>query len=263
MTHQLGAELAEQAQCFADDLALGWAVNPDDAMRFGENLLVAGNDGPNVVALAAVSPGSRWADVEPLVREALKEIGVAVPEKGVAGWALVRYLATQLQRGGPQAYQRAAALWGMWWELGTPPEIAALVQVMDAWEEAAQAERPSIELELKALAGPIIALADKTLGSGRQGAKRDDPEQPGPAPDTNTIGRWVLLLDRWSRFDCSAETPREPGDPLTSVHTPPGQWGPHRPAQSRSGRKMNNEPRTERLHKERQSRVVLAVCSSR
>ncbi len=66
------------------------------------------------------------------MRAALEEIDIRVPDEGSVGWALPRYWARQLKHGGPQAYRWAAALWGLWWALGNPPEIFALVEAMDA-----------------------------------------------------------------------------------------------------------------------------------
>lgn len=157
------AELEERARVLADKIVLGIVPDPDDAVALGVELLVADQEAPAVVALAAMSPGSRWGDVEEAARAALDEIGVRVPEPGAAGWALARYWAKQLQLGGPETYRRAAALWGLWWALGNPPEIAALVQLMDAWEEAMPDQREEIEAELSLLARPIIVAAERAI----------------------------------------------------------------------------------------------------
>ena len=49
--------------------------------------------------------------------------------------------------------------------LGQPPEIAALVQVMDAWESTLPGwpQRAEVERELASLAQPIIDRADRAL----------------------------------------------------------------------------------------------------
>lgn len=159
----IAAVLEERARVVADRIVLGIAPNPDDAIALGVDLLFAGHEGPGVVALAAMSPGSRWVDVEDAARAALDEIGVRVPEPSAAGWVLARYWAKQLQLGGPETYRRAAALWGLLWALGKPPEIAALVQAMDAWEEALPDQREEIEAELSMLAHPIIVVAERAI----------------------------------------------------------------------------------------------------
>jgi hypothetical protein len=113
---------------------LGLQHDSDEVVGLGVDLLVAGPEGPAVVALGSLPAGERWVDVEELARAALDELGLPLPSPISAGWELARYWATGLERGGPQSYDQASALWGLWRTLGGPPEIAALVQVMDAWE---------------------------------------------------------------------------------------------------------------------------------
>lgn len=159
----MSPELEERARIVADQIVLELQPNPDEVVALGVDLLVAGQEGSAVVALASLPPRSRWVDVERAARAALEEVGVRIPEVGVAGWALGRHWATQLEQGGPETFRRAAALWGLWWALGNPPEIAALVQLMDAWEEIPAGQRGEIEAELALLARPIIVAADRAI----------------------------------------------------------------------------------------------------
>ncbi len=165
MEMSLDADLNERVQALADAIALGLQSEPDNAMQLGVDLLVAGCKGQAVVALASVSPGLRWIDVEPHARAALEEIGIRVPDDGSAGWALARYWARQRKHGGPQTYRWAAALWGLFWTLRNPPEILALVEAMDAWEETLPTEREPIETELQLMAQPIIVASERALAA--------------------------------------------------------------------------------------------------
>ena len=137
---EVASELEERARVTAGKIVLGLAYDPDDVIALGVEQLVAGHEGPRVVELASLPPRSMWSDVEPVARSALEEIGVWPPGRDVACWELARYWATGLQAGGSQTYERAAALWGLWWSLGSPPEIGVLVELMDEWE-AMQAQR--------------------------------------------------------------------------------------------------------------------------
>lgn len=163
----LTSELAERARVLAAEISLGFNLDPDAAIAFGVDLLLEGWEGPAVVGLAALSPGLRWVDVEQLARDALDEVGVAVEDSGaseaVRGWWIARQLARELQKGGDDTYMRAAELWGLWWTLGTPSEIGALVPLMDAWEELLGDQRLPVEAQLAALAGPIIDAADRAI----------------------------------------------------------------------------------------------------
>ena len=158
----LSAELASRIGVAADRIALSLEYDPDDVVALGVELLVAGFDGPAVVKLASFGPRARRDEVEEAAVAAFAEVGVSLPSPGTAGWALARSLAEQLQAGGPETYQRANALWGLWEVLGQPTEIAALVEVMDDWETTlrGQPKRAEVEHELQSLAEPIITRAD-------------------------------------------------------------------------------------------------------
>ena len=171
----MDAELQLRASALADSIALGWSGDPADAIQLGIDLLTAGFDGPRVVALASVVPGTRWVDVEPVAVAALQEIGFDIADRPAKGWDLALYLAKQLKRGGPRVHHLAAALWGLLCEIGTQTEISALVLWMDAFEETVPAERGPIVAELQTLADPIIARAETALtGKGN----RDDQTHP-------------------------------------------------------------------------------------
>jgi hypothetical protein len=60
----------------------------------------------------------------------------------------------------------ASRLWGLWWDLGNPPEIAAFVQLLDAWEELLPDQRDQIDEEIRALAPAVIEAADRALAGG-------------------------------------------------------------------------------------------------
>lgn len=156
-------DLVDRAAAIAEMIALGMSPDPDDVMQLGVDLLVAGSDGPAVVALASVRPGSRWVDIEPVARAAFAEVSIDLPEPAAAGWSLARWWAYRLRDDERQTYRAASMLWGMWWDLDNPSEIGALVPLMDAWEETIQRERGPIEEQLRQAAGPIIAAADRNL----------------------------------------------------------------------------------------------------
>jgi hypothetical protein len=156
-------ELEHRARLLGSRVMLGVQPDADEAIDLGVDLLIAGFDGPGVVALASLPPRSDWSDVEPLLRSALKEVNVVLPAPTAAGWELARYWATELERGGPQSHSRASLLWGLWQTLDFPPEVAALVEVMDAWEETLPQNRNQLESQLASLAPPIIEAADRAL----------------------------------------------------------------------------------------------------
>jgi len=133
---EVASELEERARVTADKIVLGLAYDPDYVIALGVELLVAGHEGARIVDLAALPPRSMWSDVEPVARRALEEIGVWPPDRDDACWELARYWAKGLLAGGSQTYERAAALWGLWSTLGSPPEIGVLVELMDEWEAA-------------------------------------------------------------------------------------------------------------------------------
>lgn len=168
-TPELPDDLRERIAVAADRLAVGLQWDPDDLIDLGVEMLMAGFDGESVVGLASFSPGERWVDVELVARAAIEEVGMRVPRPQDAGWVLALYWARQLRLGGPETYRRAAAPWGLWWTLKTPAEIGLLVEVMDEWEVALPGDKDGPELELQALAAPIIALAERRL-SGRGNA---------------------------------------------------------------------------------------------
>lgn len=160
----LSTALSERATTLADKIVLGLIQDSDEAISLAVDLLAAGFDGNAVVALAALSPGSRWVDTEELARAALGEVGIALPLPEAAGWSIARYWANQLKKGGPQTYRRASALWGLWWALGNPPEIGALVQLMDEWEVLPPGpEREAVEDLLVLHADAIIVAAERTI----------------------------------------------------------------------------------------------------
>lgn len=169
---ELTPGLADRARVLAAEMSLGFNPDPDATIGLGVDLLLEGFEGPAVVGLAALSPGLRWVDVEQVARNALEEIGIAVEDRvaseAVRGWWLAGQWARELQKGGDDTYSRASKLWGLWWILGNPPEIAALVPLMDAWEELLGEERLPVESLLAALAGPIIDAADRAI-SGAAG----------------------------------------------------------------------------------------------
>ena len=161
--------LGHRARLLGSRVVLGLEPESDEAIDFGVDLLVAGFDGPAVVALASLPPRSDWSEVEPLLRSALQEVSVVLPARTAAGWELARYWAGELQRGGAQSYNYASRLWGLWRSLDHPPEIAALGQVMDAWEETLPQNRASLEAEFSSLAPPIIAAADRGSAASNDG----------------------------------------------------------------------------------------------
>jgi len=160
---KLDADLLERALLIADQLAAEVVRDPDPLVDLGVDLLVAGFDGPSVLALASMSPGGRWSDVAEASRAALREVGIDAPNLGDSGWATIRFWAKQLELGGSRAYQRAGELWNLWERAGRPPEIAALVSLMDEWEVALPAHRVEVEALLGLAARPIGVLADRKL----------------------------------------------------------------------------------------------------
>jgi hypothetical protein len=72
-------QLIERARLVGSRIVLGLEHDSDQAIALGVDLLVAGHDGPALVALASLPPQERWIDVEELARAALVEIGVQLP----------------------------------------------------------------------------------------------------------------------------------------------------------------------------------------
>ena len=156
-------DLKERCQRLADQLVLGLVSDPDPVVELGVDLLIAGHDGPAVVELASFSPGERWVDVENAARAALDELGIRIPAKDAAAWSLARYWATELGKGG-QTYRRASVLWGLWWTLGNPPEIADLVSLMDEWETTLPGPaREEVEALISLHSRPIVIAADRAI----------------------------------------------------------------------------------------------------
>ena len=79
----------QRARLLADRVEVDLEDDPAEAIELGLELLVAGFDGPAVLALASLPPRSNWAEVEPLTRSALEEIGMPLPAES-AGVTLAK-----------------------------------------------------------------------------------------------------------------------------------------------------------------------------
>jgi hypothetical protein len=81
--------LMSRARLLGDRVEVDLEDDPNEAVQLGVDLLLAGFDGPGVLALASLPPRSAWTEVEPLTRSALEEIGLGLPAES-AGVSLAK-----------------------------------------------------------------------------------------------------------------------------------------------------------------------------
>lgn len=152
--------LLERVAADADRLSLDVVGAADELVRTGIDLLVAGFDTPEVVELAALSPGGRWADTVSCARAAFESIGVPVPPEDEAGWHLALFWAERLTDPNyPHPESAAHRLWGLWWKLNNPDEIGALVPAIEEAEVASPSERGRALTELRRLGYAVASRA--------------------------------------------------------------------------------------------------------
>jgi hypothetical protein len=132
-----------------------------DLVEFACDLLVSGVEPDAAIELAGLPPAADMRDAEPIFRRLVSELGRPEMPKDQAGWALARRTAEQLLERSIPAHVGAGRLWGLWWDLGNPPEIAAFVQLLDAWEELLPDQRGAVEDEMRDLAPAVIEAADR------------------------------------------------------------------------------------------------------
>lgn len=139
----------------------------DELVRLACDLLVAGIDTPSIVALAGLPYSVTMTDAEPIFGDALVELGLPPLPRDAAGWVLAGEVARKMIADSIPQNVGAAILWGLWWEVGQPPEIAEFVQLLDEWEVALPPAKASIEDEMRANATAVIAASDRAAsGNG-------------------------------------------------------------------------------------------------
>jgi hypothetical protein len=116
-----------------------------------------------VVQLAGEPFSATMADLEPMFNDLVTEIGCPPLPKAESGWLLARAIARQMVANSIPQNVGAGILWGLWWDIGQPPEIAALVQLLDAREETLEPERAAIDEEIRSLAPAVLRAADRAL----------------------------------------------------------------------------------------------------
>jgi hypothetical protein len=138
-----------------------------DLVALACDLLVDGVDTPAVVLLAILPFTATMTEAEPVFRDAIAELGRPPLPKEQAGWVLAASVARQMAANSIPQHVGARVLWGLWWDLGNPPEIAAFVQLLDAWEEVLPQDRRPIEDEMRSLAPSVIEAADRVIASSQ------------------------------------------------------------------------------------------------
>ena len=161
--------LFERVAADADRLSLDVGGDPDQLVRTGTDLLVAGFDTPEVIDLAALSPGGRWVDTIPVARAAFESIGVPVPPEDDAGWNLALFWAERLTDPDyPSPESAAHHLWGLWWQLGNPDEIGALVLALEDVAVARPDQLAAYVAKLRELGGSIVVRARAELSRDKR-----------------------------------------------------------------------------------------------
>jgi hypothetical protein len=150
-------------------LVLDDDFDPAEAVATASELLAKGVDVDGVVVLAC-QPVDRAAlngrEVEDLFRAALEDLGVEVPSREAAGWIMARWIARSMMDGGIPAGQGALRLWALWRDCQQAAELAEMLQLHDAWEEAVGSARAAVEAEILAFAPEVVAAADRNLHRG-------------------------------------------------------------------------------------------------
>ncbi len=127
------------------------------------DVLVSGATSDAVLALAALPFDVTMVEAEPLFHRATVELGLPPMPRREAGWLLAATVARQMIEDTIPAHVGAGILWGLWWDLGNPAEVSALVEVLDAWEVALPKDQPTIDNELRQLAPAVLDAAKAAL----------------------------------------------------------------------------------------------------
>lgn len=147
-------------------LVLDDEFDPAEAVTIASELVAQGIDSESVVELACQPAERSHLDghkVEGLVRAALAELGVELPSRQSAGWTMARWIGAAILDGTVPPSRGALRLWGLWGDCAQAPELAEMLQLHDAWEEAVGPARLSVEAEILEYAPKVIAAADRHL----------------------------------------------------------------------------------------------------
>ncbi len=140
-------------------------ARPNELVQLACDLLVAGVDVPSVIDLAGMPYTVEMRDAEPLFRQMVEDLGRPPMPKKEAAWVMARKVAQQLWNNSIPPARAAGILWGLWRYCGNPEEIAAFVQLLDAWEERLPGERAGLEDQMRQLAPAVIQAADRALSA--------------------------------------------------------------------------------------------------
>ena len=136
---------------------------PDELVRLACDLIVAGVDIPSVTELAGMPSTVEMRDAQRLFLQMVEDLGRPPVATEEAAWVVARKVAQQLWSATIPPARAAGILWGLWWDCGNPKEIAAFVQLLDAWEERLPGERVDLEDQMRQLAPAVIQAADRAL----------------------------------------------------------------------------------------------------
>lgn len=184
-------------QRLAASLVLDHDFRSHVAVAKAADLVAKGIVGAATIDLASQpsDPNSlRRADIEPLFRSMLAELGISMPEPDQAGWAAARWIAEMMIAGAIDPAVGALRLWGLWDICGAPDdELTWMLQLHDAWEESVGTERAAVEREILAYAPVVVAAADRRALPGYRGPDSSRAPVIGLGGLRDRIGGWRLV----------------------------------------------------------------------
>ncbi|WP_331737628.1 hypothetical protein OHA38_43955 (plasmid) [Streptomyces sp. NBC_01732] len=144
-------------------------VPPEDLPMEAAQLLAVGLDSPALRDLAGRTRREETAEIEGLLRQAVGELGTAIPDEESAERCLLHYLAGQLAAGAKTPGEVAARVWQGLTAAQTGPERAFLLAVGDEYHvDFISDERPDAfqawETALRAAAEQLSQTTSAEIG---------------------------------------------------------------------------------------------------
>ncbi|GJF35007.1 hypothetical protein KNE206_77070 [Kitasatospora sp. NE20-6] len=161
-------------------------VHPEDLPMAAARLLAENLDSPALRDLAGRSRNDGTTELDALLRKAMGELGVAVPDQEIAERCLLRHQAARLTAGEATSGEVAAALWHGMADTATDPEIRFLRAALEDeyYLDHMEAHRPEAfrawENTLRAAATALDTADDSPLTPG---SLPDRARRPGPIPN--------------------------------------------------------------------------------